>query len=337
VKRSRLLTSVLAAGVALAGPVVASPRAEAASCEGRYAPSNGKLIQSYQPLTNSFTASIYFTFDQSEIDTLRCHADSSNSKGYEVDMQALEGIPADGGNKVHATNFPSPSYLDVDYLDKVRTLTVGTTAAADFVAGVEYHASVTLRDFTTTGSQTQLALTFQRMHRLGLKEQPEWSACQAHGGSDPAWCQQVSDSHIMQAEITPASFVQLDQTYTSTISTSWGSYASDRLTPPATMVPGDKIYSPNRLNYLLMQSDGNLVEYIPGRAVWSSNTAGPWEPVFTAQDDGNYVVIGSGNRPLWATGTTSGGTTLVLQDDRNLVVYAPDNQAIWSNDVAGQP
>src|SRR3954471_16059454 len=106
---------------------------------------------------------------------------------------------------------------------------------------------------------------------------------------------------------------------------------------PASGAARPKIYSPNRLNILLMQPDGNLVEYIPGRAVWASNTAGQQGSVFTAQGDGNYVVIGPGNRPLWATGTKSGGTTLILQNDRNLVVYAPGNHAIWANNVAGQP
>ena len=336
VKKSRLFSVVLATVAALAGLAAISPQAEAATCGGRYAPSSGKFIESYQSLTKSFTASIYFTFNQSEIDTLRCYAANSNSKGYEVDMLALGGIPATGGNKTYSTNFPSP-YLDVDYLDTSRTLTVGSTAAANFVAGVQYYASVTLRNFATNDVRTQMALTFQRMHRLGTREQPYWGVCQAHGGSDPAWCQQTSASHPMQSEILPASYVELNQVHTSTMSTSWGSYASDRLTPTATMVPGDKIYSPNRLNYLLMQSDGNLVEYIPGRAVWASNTAGEWGSVFTAQGDGNYVVIGSGNRPLWATGTKRGGTTLVLQNDRNLVVYAPGNRAIWANNVAGQP
>jgi len=40
---------VLAVGVALAGPLVVSPRAEAAvDCSGRWAPSNGKFIESYE-------------------------------------------------------------------------------------------------------------------------------------------------------------------------------------------------------------------------------------------------------------------------------------------------
>ena len=59
--------------------------------------------------------------------------------------------------------------------------------------------------------------------------------------------------------------------------------------------------------------------------------------MFIAQGDGNYVIVAPGNRPIWATGTKSGGTTLKIQDDRNLVVYAPVNKAIWSNNVAGQP
>src|SRR5262249_8081172 len=157
-----VLRIALAAGVALTGLVAISPQAEAATCSGRWAPSNGKFIESYQPGAETFTATTYFTFTSSEISTLQCYANNTNSKGYEIDMMALGTIPASGGQKTYSSNLPS-SYLDVDFLDKVRTLTVGSTAAANFAAGVQYYASVTLRNFFYSGSQTQMALTFQRM------------------------------------------------------------------------------------------------------------------------------------------------------------------------------
>jgi hypothetical protein len=326
----RLVGAVVAGALATVGLAVAGPAQ--AACADNWYPGGGKIIESYSPGAGEYTATALFSFSQDEINALRCHGD----KYYEVDMMALGGVGAKGGNKTYNSNLPSP-YLDVDYLDSVRTLTVGSTSAQSFVAGVEYFTTVHLRNFAVTGARAQVALTFQRSHKVGVSETSFWAVCQAHGGSDPAWCVAPSKSHGMQGELGDASYVDMRLGYTSTISTTWGRYRTSNLTPVNQMVPGDKIFSPNGLNYLLMQSDGNLVEYIPGpRVVWASNTNVPGS-VFIAQGDGNYVVVAPGNRPVWASGTKGGGTTLRIQDDRNLVVYAPGNNAIWSNNVAGQP
>jgi hypothetical protein len=57
------------------------------------------------------------------------------------------------------------------------------------------------------------------------------------------------------------------------------------------------------------------------------------------QTDGNLVVIGPGNVPLWSTRTSgNAGATLELQSDGNLVVYAPGHVARWATgtpDAAG--
>ena len=329
-----LVGVAVAVALGLASQVANSPPAQAADC-GRWWPGGGKIIETYTSLNNSFTATALFTFSQDEINALKCTGD----KYYEIDMMALTGIPARGGNKtLVSSNLPGTSYVDTDFRDKDRTLTVGTPAAQDLVANREYNVSVNLRNFEVKADRSQVALTFQRSHKVTRGETSFWGVCKAHGGSDPAWCVASTDSRAMQPELGAASYVDLRKTYTSTISTTWGRYRSSQITPVNQMVPGDKIFSPNGLNYLLMQSDGNLVEYIPGpRVVWTSNTAGNEGSVFNAQGDGNYVVVASGNRPKWATGTSGGGTTLRIQDDRNLVVYAPGNRAIWSNNVAGQP
>src|SRR4051812_23706162 len=63
--RRRLLSTVLAMGIGLVGLVALSPQAQAAC--GRFAPGGGKMIESYQSSTKTFTATTYFTFSQDEI------------------------------------------------------------------------------------------------------------------------------------------------------------------------------------------------------------------------------------------------------------------------------
>ncbi|HEY6887201.1 MAG TPA: hypothetical protein VI300_05450 [Solirubrobacter sp.] len=84
---------------------------------------------------------------------------------------------------------------------------------------------------------------------------------------------------------------------------------------------------------LVMQGDGNLVEYdAAGVALWSSATAdnpGAWAGI---QGDGNLVVYTSANRALWSSGTDGHvGAFLALQPDANLVVYSAQTTPLWSN------
>jgi len=329
------------AAILTIGAVALPPGAPAHAADtcGRWWPDGGKTIQSYNPGTATYTATTYFTFSQANINAFHCEG----QKYMEVD-QLVQYAPPQGGNKTGSTNLPGYTYIDTDFQDTTRTLTYGTDAAQSLVANYQYYVTVNLKNVGYDIMYTQIGLTFQRSHKVGPSTNPKesafWAVCKAHGGSDPVWCVAPSPngSQPMQSELGPPMYVELHAGYTSTNSMTWGSYRQRQFTPTATMVPGDKIFSPNNLNYLFMQSDGNLVEYIPGgRVVWASNTAGNPGAVFIAQGDGNYVIVAPGNRPIWATGTKSGGTTLKIQDDRNLVVYAPVNKAIWSNNVAGQP
>jgi len=97
--------------------------------------------------------------------------------------------------------------------------------------------------------------------------------------------------------------------------------------------PGQRLVTSNGI-VLVMQGDGNLVEYAPGnRPVWASNTnrAGS---VLRMQGDGNLVVIAPGNVPVWSTGTGgNAGAGLELQTDGNAVIYAQGHVAKWANGV----
>lgn len=94
---------------------------------------------------------------------------------------------------------------------------------------------------------------------------------------------------------------------------------------------GQAIWSPNGSYELLMQTNGNLVEYGPSGAIWATATPASGNHV-TMQTDGNLVVYTSGGAPLWQSGTggNSGTFALRLQNDGNLVIYGVPGGAIWS-------
>ena len=99
------------------------------------------------------------------------------------------------------------------------------------------------------------------------------------------------------------------------------------------LAPGEQLTSANGRYSLVMQEDGNLVEYDSGVPVWSSGTDVPGSD-FEAQADGNFVVYAPDHLAEWTTGTSSPGSVLTIQDDRNLVVYAPGNVPVWMSNTA---
>jgi RTX calcium-binding nonapeptide repeat (4 copies) len=107
-----------------------------------------------------------------------------------------------------------------------------------------------------------------------------------------------------------------------------GSY---RLWAGETLRPGEQLVSPNRAYRLVMQEDGNLVQYgAIGQAVWSSRTHRSGSAL-EMQADGNAVVYAPGHVAVWESKTVgSRAHTIEVQDDRNLVMYAPGHEAVWS-------
>jgi hypothetical protein len=96
--------------------------------------------------------------------------------------------------------------------------------------------------------------------------------------------------------------------------------------------PGQYVLSPNGRYQLVMQADGNLVEYAAGRrAVWASGTDGHPGATLAMQADGNLVVYGPDGAPLWASGTMGRGGSFVMPgDDGNLVLYAAGSAPVWA-------
>jgi hypothetical protein len=98
------------------------------------------------------------------------------------------------------------------------------------------------------------------------------------------------------------------------------------------LAAGQQVTSPNAGYRLVMQSDGNLVEYGPGgRAVWSSRTNGHRGAYLTVQGDGNAVIYAAG-RALWSTRTGGHpGAQMFVQNDGNVVVQSTTGVALWAS------
>lgn len=104
-----------------------------------------------------------------------------------------------------------------------------------------------------------------------------------------------------------------------------------------TLYPGDRRVASNGV-VLIYQTDGNLVEYVNGRAVFATGTFGAG--FASMQADGNFVLYqydsmdSSGTfsvRPVFATRTEGNpGSRLVVQSDANVVLYTPTDRAVFA-------
>jgi len=82
---------------------------------------------------------------------------------------------------------------------------------------------------------------------------------------------------------------------------------------------------------LIMQTDGNLVEYDGSTALWSSYTSGQPGNYVIMQSDGNLVVYSSSGQWRWQSGTNGySGAYLAIQTDSNVVVYSSGGGALWA-------
>jgi hypothetical protein len=120
------------------------------------------------------------------------------------------------------------------------------------------------------------------------------------------------------------------------------------LVAPQQLNAGDILFSATRAFQLVMQPDGNLVEYniydatLPQditqgqyiNAVWASNTKGLWAVRCAMQTDGNLVLYAANGYAIWASNTSGNpGAFLRCQDDGNLVIYGTDGSAIAFSNV----
>jgi surface antigen len=99
-----------------------------------------------------------------------------------------------------------------------------------------------------------------------------------------------------------------------------------------TLRAGDYLVSPSGQYNLVMQTDGNLVEYFDGDALWASGTGGTGN-YLAMQSDGNLVVYTSTGHALWSSktgGHSPASYSLAMQSDANVVVYGPSGP-VWAS------
>ena len=96
------------------------------------------------------------------------------------------------------------------------------------------------------------------------------------------------------------------------------------------MSPNETIASNSGRYQLIYQSDGNLVLYDAGIALWSTYTNGRTPGVVEMQSDGNLVLYDGSGAPVWASGTAGyDGALLAVQNDGNVVIYS-EGVAVWA-------
>jgi hypothetical protein len=119
----------------------------------------------------------------------------------------------------------------------------------------------------------------------------------------------------------------------------WSGIRNSVLAQDESLAAGQYVLSPNGYQ-LIMQADGNLVQYAGQYALWDSRTFGNPGAWVIMQTDGNLVVYSSSGQPLWSSrtnGTQNLGSYLSVQSDSNLVIYTGTGQAIWARFGLGPP
>ena len=77
-----------------------------------------------------------------------------------------------------------------------------------------------------------------------------------------------------------------------------------QLASGAYLLPGQNLLSRSGTASLVHQQDGNVVIYVSGSPIWSTNTVGAKTSALVMQTDGNLVLYDTNTVPLWASGTT---------------------------------
>ncbi len=122
------------------------------------------------------------------------------------------------------------------------------------------------------------------------------------GSNNPLWATETSGN--------PGAYLTLGNAGEFGVLSVGGSttlWAPGRLFSGHRLLAGQSVFSPAGRYRLTMQSDGNLVEY------------------------------SQANVAVWASGTSTAGSTAVVQSDGNVVVYDGSNTPLWASDTSGHP
>ena len=175
-----------------------------------------------------------------------------------------------GGRREWDSNLPG-AYLDTEEFDskKSRVLTIGSQHAAEIQPDTEYYTELRLSEFGIKDGKNYAELypNFQRGH--WASNPFEKGFCGIKGG--PENCIFEDKSQLMVSTLGTPPRVEF-ATYPVLASGAWGSYRRTELSPGDRINSGDQLYSPNGVNRLVMQADGDLVEHAGDQVVWRSET-----------------------------------------------------------------
>lgn len=108
----------------------------------------------------------------------------------------------------------------------------------------------------------------------------------------------------------------------------------DALQVGTKMMAGDRVWSPSRNHYAVMQPDGNLCVYTSADGwVWCNMTQQPGSYLIL-QDDGNMCVYNSNNGWVWDTRThtlAAKPMNLSIDDNGTLHLNDKNGNSIWTN------
>lgn len=107
------------------------------------------------------------------------------------------------------------------------------------------------------------------------------------------------------------------------------STSSSVLGPEQSLVPGQRMISPNSQFSFTLRNDGTLVLHYQQVPLWESETAGSGAEQLLLLADGNLILLDHNQKSLWESHTTGRGVSnLTLQDDGNLILTT-----LWSKEV----
>jgi len=140
----------------------------------------------------------------------------------------------------------------------------------------------------------------------------------------------VAPSTVYYYEVQPANSLGVGS-LSNEVSSSASGPAPGVLVSGAQLLAGQSVSSPSGAYYLVMQGDGNLVEYnSSGTAVWSAGTY-PNGSVAAMLANGNFVVYNSSDDIIWSSGTAGNpGAYLSLSNTGQLSVVSSSGTPLWA-------
>jgi hypothetical protein len=107
---------------------------------------------------------------------------------------------------------------------------------------------------------------------------------------------------------------------------------ADKLVWPYTLLPTQRLTSPNGLYHLTLETSGELVLSGPSGVAWRSCTALGRTMYSRVSSTGRLVLYDPQSLPVWTTpNASSAGAELILQNDGTAVLKASGGATLWSS------